>query len=437
MPSAASTSDTPVTVSQDVLSNILSRLSRLEELERGRKRPSSSVRSNPDQADSSQTSSVAGLTEHQDSPTSLPRLIAEATSIAKSSLRNRDGALAVPVQNQRILKDLESVYAEMRQFEHRPRTCLATGPSTIPKELVRKWADVYFDSFEVMPTLIPMTREYTISIAELIEVPHVSVDTSALLIYYNILFQGMLMDESSIHLRATYSSYLYRQSLRLLENWEERDEPLIIDFHAALLMSWMACEKLDANLAWRLHCRACRVGRDLGYFMLDAVGEASQLELYKQTDMAKRDVKNRCRYSFWQLQAMDNFFRLHFNKPRAIQPGTWTVNFPCFQSEIRVGGSQQAFEVNFLVTMRLAFVSIKFFEHTDNNDGRDPESLTAFNTLISSLVKEIDFVLKEWDIVSSQHFSKEKGTLIIPGAKICCRRKADRCLAICRLVVQQ
>lgn len=86
------------------------------------------------------------------------------------------------------------------------------------------------------------------SIPELLENVHVSLDPTCLLIYYHVLFHGSLLDESTQPERAVLGLHFYRISLGVVEEWFDRIQNSEADLYAAIsAVSWTCAIQVGEN----------------------------------------------------------------------------------------------------------------------------------------------------------------------------------------------
>ncbi|GMG32513.1 unnamed protein product [Aspergillus oryzae var. brunneus] len=83
---------------------------------------------------------------------------------------------------------------------------------------------------------LPVGKEFLLRLPDLFDLPHVKIDTSALLVYYNVLLQGLFMDRGLGQRRKDYASYMYRKLLEHAKDWDFEAQPTPTDLYAALLL---------------------------------------------------------------------------------------------------------------------------------------------------------------------------------------------------------
>ena len=156
-----------------------------------------------------------------------------------------------------------------------------------------------------------LSEEFMHQIPNLLQNPHVTISTAAQIVYYNILFQGMMLaDIGPFPGRQAYSKYLYLRALSLVEAWTSSSTPTILDFSAALLMMWMAFEFLDTNLGWKFLSRSYQIGLALHLHEPSANTSPAETALW------------------WHVRQNDIIFQQQFSKPPIIPPGTWNTPEP-------------------------------------------------------------------------------------------------------------
>lgn len=144
-------------------------------------------------------------------------------------------------------------YAKYPGAQPRHRWCLALGRcidhqkyghqmgqwygflTTLVRECLRTNLFIGFYEFSWGPEL-PVGKEFLLRLPDLFDLPHVKIDTSALLVYYNVLLQGLFMDRGLGQRRKDYASYMYRKLLEHAKDWDFEAQPTPTDLYAALLL---------------------------------------------------------------------------------------------------------------------------------------------------------------------------------------------------------
>lgn len=74
------------------------------------------------------------------------------------------------------------------------------------------------------------------SIPDLLEIRHVQLDKTCLMIFYGCVIQGLLVDPNPIHERGTVTQQLYEKCADLLPKWRQEAQNNYTDFYAAFTM---------------------------------------------------------------------------------------------------------------------------------------------------------------------------------------------------------
>ena len=103
------------------------------------------------------------------------------------------------------------------------------------------------------------------------------------------------------------------------------------------------------------------------------------------------------RFCIWNLVHNDCNFRFHLDKPGLVDPSTMVVKFPELSTWNPNERLNRSAHINFLVTTRLTFTKLQFFDMMD--DARQNGSQLC-DQLIENLIKESQTALTDWKIVS-------------------------------------
>ncbi|KAE8154044.1 hypothetical protein BDV25DRAFT_126729 [Aspergillus avenaceus] len=264
---------------------------------------------------------------------------------------------------------------------------------SITKEMIRKWVNAFY-SVSWGPQ-IPLEKSYFLCLSDIIDLPHVKIDTSALLLYYNVILHGLYVDRELGPNRKSYSQYIYQKIVHQAKDWVPEAHPTLTDLYAALLMIYTATWFFNRELSWRFHCMAYRIACNLGCFRLDADADSGHKIHDSMSDLSQR---NQTRFCVWQLVHTDCLFRLHMGKPGLINPATLMVKFPELSAWNPHEELNRSVQISFLVTMRLAFAKLRYFELMD----RTPSADTAVSdSSITELIRETQTALTDWHI--SEH----------------------------------
>lgn len=181
----------------------------------------------------------------------------------------------------------------------------------------------------------------------------------------------------------------------------------------------MALEGCDCDLSWEMLGLACRIARTLGYFSVDTdQGEDRSLSPSVQNTIADdtETDKNQKRFVFWHLFRTDCFFRLAFRKPNLITKGCWKVNFP----DLTINGiddeSFHLIQIHFLVSMRIALLSMKFLDWIDFQSTLDPASHDA---VVEGYIEELHSILSNWHLVRHVLIVQSKYCLLKSHRRSC------------------
>lgn len=74
------------------------------------------------------------------------------------------------------------------------------------------------------------------TIPDLLEIRHVQLDSTCLMIFYSWLLHGMIMDKDYLYERGTVAQQLYERCMSLVEKWRSEAQNTYTDFYTAFLM---------------------------------------------------------------------------------------------------------------------------------------------------------------------------------------------------------
>ncbi|KAL2802517.1 hypothetical protein BJX63DRAFT_440844 [Aspergillus granulosus] len=379
---------------KDVLANIIRRLDRLEnhcKLNQEVDDDSMSISShsseilasNPTGRIPNHHNSIASLRTAREvwsrikDPETRPRLLSEAFS----HLRELETLF---FENERCINAIETVIDEI-EFPFKQAQPAHTAP-TISREMARGWVQKYFDHYEFPGFRVPLDKSFLLSIPDLLEIPHVQLDCTSRIIYYNVLLHGILLGSNDYSTKSEISQHFYRTCVVIAGDWLRDVKSTPADLSAACFLISMTLEGGDVDLSWRILGEACRIARALGYFCIDS---NETLE----SDLPDEEL-NRRRFEFWHLLRIDCLFRLSFGKPAAIPHGSWAVNFP----NPSITGSEDentsihVIEIHFLASMRLTLVILKYLEYMDTISDSDEVD----GKVIGNLIEEVNSIQRLW-----------------------------------------
>ncbi|KAJ0415230.1 hypothetical protein BJY00DRAFT_293743 [Aspergillus carlsbadensis] len=268
-----------------------------------------------------------------------------------------------------------------------PDTSQPPTDPTISKEMAREWVQKYFDYYQFPGFRVPLEKSFLMSISDLLEIPHVQLDCTSRIIYYNVLLHGALLGENGHAMKSEISQYLYRTCMALAEEWASEVKYTAADLSAACFLIAMTLEGGDIDLSWNMLSEACKIARAIGYFHIDST-------LFEEDPTEPADERNRKRFEFWHLLRTDCLFRLSFGKPALIPKGSWEVNFPhpSITGNEDENVSTRVIEIHFLASMRQTLVMLKYLEYMDRISHPD-EVDGAF---ISELIEEVNSIRRLW-----------------------------------------
>jgi hypothetical protein len=94
----------------------------------------------------------------------------------------------------------------------------------------------YFEYYQFPGFRVPLEQSFLMSIPDLIEMPHVQLDCTSRIIYYNVLLHGILLSEAEYTNKSETSQYLYRTCMALAEEWVGEVKYLAADLSAACFL---------------------------------------------------------------------------------------------------------------------------------------------------------------------------------------------------------
>jgi hypothetical protein len=94
----------------------------------------------------------------------------------------------------------------------------------------------YFDYYQFPGFRVPLERSFLLSVPDLLEMPHVQLDCTSRIIYYNVLLHGILLSEDDYTKKSETSQYLYRTCMELAEDWVSEIKYLAADLSAACFL---------------------------------------------------------------------------------------------------------------------------------------------------------------------------------------------------------
>ncbi|KAI9038881.1 kinesin family protein [Aspergillus affinis] len=292
---------------------------------------------------------------------------------------------------QASLEDLESSETQNEGYMPYPRPF-------VTKEMARKWLNLFFETHQFGAFQLALPKDFIMTIPDLLEIRHVQLDNLSLIIYYNVVFQGMLLDHDNIEDRNSFVQYFYQTCMDMVEGWLDKVENTATDLYATFLMYSMSVEAFNSDLAWEIFGKSCTIARALGYFVVDVGAQDpndQQMGFNQAADAENETEKNRKRFEFWHLLRTDCIFRLNFGKPALITQGSWAVNFPDPSIDGNVDETPRFVQIHFLASMRLTFVLLKYLDLMNTETLQDT---VQYNEALENLVAEAKSIMTGWRV---------------------------------------
>ncbi|KAL2829075.1 hypothetical protein BJY01DRAFT_261390 [Aspergillus pseudoustus] len=386
---------------KDVLANILRRLERLEdhcELNQEVEDDSMSVSSQTSETVAPNSTSLS-LSNSNARPS--PRTAREMWNLIKNP-ETRPPLLSDAFSHLRNLEDMffsnarciNAIEAVIDEIEFPDTTPAAHTPPTIPKDVAREGIEKYFDYYQFPAFRVPLEKKFLLSIPDLLEIPHVQLDCTSRIIYYNVLLHGVLLGSRVFPKKSEVSQHIYRTCLALVDDFLGEVKNTYADLSAACFMVSMTLEGSDIELSWRLLSAACGIAKALGYFDVDSDPEVQvSSSSAASCNPTPLDIEhNRNRFEFWHLLRIDCLFRISFGKPALITKGSWAVNFPQLSINGVEDPSNSTIEIHFLASMRLTLVMMHYLDYIDTF----PDSNIISEGAIDLLWSEVLSILRTW-----------------------------------------
>jgi hypothetical protein len=227
--------------------------------------------------------------------------------------------------------------------------------------------------------------ELIMKLPDVINMPHVQLDVSILLVYYLLLYHGCSLEDDKSSASSDLASRLYLQCISILPQWREKAAETTMYFVGALGMSLAAMEYQDFELSWTLHSKACELAQLLGLHMLDKISSCT----------SSNASVERKRQGFWQLIQMDMNFRLFHNMAPTISGTDWNVNLPwlSYKPGVDGGGHPTVSTAAFIANSRLTLIGM---EYTSALDKAAADPFFDLECHIDVRCNEIEATLEEW-----------------------------------------
>ncbi|KAM0417074.1 hypothetical protein ACHAPT_012912 [Fusarium lateritium] len=174
----------------------------------------------------------------------------------------------------------------------------------IEPELAKSWIQSYFAhlSEDLFPALL--NARLIQLMPDIIGLPNVHLDAAIIVVYYCILYHGCFLRRqfTLISDNARTMGKLYHRCLDAVSAWEPHATGTTTDFIAAFFMVRVAAERFDIELSWNMFKRGCQFAEKIELHRLDNDTGSASANLDKS-------VLNAGRKGFWELVAMDVYFR--------------------------------------------------------------------------------------------------------------------------------
>ncbi|KAJ5302214.1 hypothetical protein N7508_007077 [Penicillium antarcticum] len=388
-----------------VLSDVLRRLERLEDrwgLEKSPDIndhgdiPTSLSSSNIDQplcSDNSHAPTIPSVIESILSRIKDPQSRALLFSNVFSHLRTVESSF---FENERCTGAIAAAMSEIEYLQNAAADPTPTIPE-IPKEATRSFIQNYYECYQFEGFKIPLEKGFLLSIPDLLDNPHVQLDYTSQIIYHTIRLQGIILDPRPYKDNGSLIRHLYRKCLALSDFWLENIQNAYPDLFVAVLMTSMALEACDSDVAWKMLGHACKIAKALGYFSVDGNPEGTdgQPPLTERLNINEIETdKNRKRFEFWHLLRTDCLFRLSFGKPTLMPAGSWKVNFPDPTITGIDDEGSRFIQIHFLASMRQALVVLKYLDWMDLAPDLDP---VLHDATIDSFLQEVQLIMSDWN----------------------------------------
>ncbi|KAK9575864.1 hypothetical protein V6Z90_009834 [Aspergillus fumigatus] len=300
-------------------------------------------------------------------------------------------------KNEACINVIEAAVSEVSRLQDKKERD-GSVPPQLSKEQAKKWVKLYYESYQFEGFRIPLEKSFLLSIPDLLEIRHVSLDASSTLIYYNVLLQGILMDPDNTVQRGGMVRSIYQTSIGMVDDWLDQIKNTPEDLFAAYLMTSMALEGCNSELSWKIFGHACSIARALGYFSIDGdpKGPDGHICPPRESFQHRNEIeRNRMRFEFWHLLRTDCLFRLSFGKPALLPEGSWAVNLPDPSITGVDDASTHFIQIHFLASMRLTLVVLKYLDWVKAESN---QNAATYDSWLDDLITEVETIMADWNV---------------------------------------
>ncbi|TKX21767.1 putative coatomer subunit alpha [Elsinoe australis] len=304
---------------------------------------------------------VKRLERHVSSPNPLSPGEDEASASVGSSSQHvsPDAQYGTPVSPVARGQAVVMTHGGMRlpPIHHRTSSVLAELPRSIPRDLAEKWmksalSDSIHDKFLGLVDLKALEP-----IPAIIDSAYARVDPAVATIYYFLINIGWHQDVSA---EPYWGSVIYNLCIRDLPDWDHMETYSDLDLAAVTVTIYIAQEKFDMRMAWKLFLQSKRIVDGLGIRELDAKSLPAE---------ATPDERNEARrLAFGQLMRIDCLFRAFYGKPPVFMNEPWSVHLPSVVINRAADPSEMGLATVLVAFARLMLVIMESFRVLDDDD---------------------------------------------------------------------
>ncbi|KAH8738470.1 hypothetical protein BGZ61DRAFT_338590 [Ilyonectria robusta] len=270
----------------------------------------------------------------------------------------------------------------------------ATLDYRVPPEISKACLDNFCKHYQVDIFRDFINIKLMYQILCIIDVPEISVDPAALILYYSILYHGSLtiLPETTPQV-GDLAQAMYVHCLRAIPAWQKQASGTKTDVIIAILLMRAAFQQYDFEFSWSIYKLVWHYIRKLDMHNLDQTFPGPFMDPKLPTEGADQH-----RMGFWALVLVDIFFRLLQDKPAVITANIaeWRVNLPSIKTTSELA-EHVVPTLTFFVKSRLTFLLLGFFDMLSQN----AEDKSSVIKRIEELCKEIEALFQEWSVTDS------------------------------------